>query len=479
MPVHIGQPEPGSEQALLEQEIRQRDERWGPSHPARVPGGLDWNKHGLEPRWLGMETSDCIVALEPGIFHNRGAGEQGRFLDGARRRGELALVVAVIGDADGDGPRSPLSIFDASFTITINKTFTSVRGRRLPTGARPEMAPDLNAADRDLALRLLNRPAGAPWWSLHLSGALLERGDGSGSRAIEAEGELHPILVDALGDPVVAAWTPPADGQRWYFIPDATDWNQVLSWLMHQALPRYVPGALRRARVKHFLDPDLQTAKERAAQQALEELQARYASDKQRLEQDLHAATTHAEQVRDPLLYGTGAELVRAVAMVLSAAGLDTVDLDEELGATASADLLVSAGGSPRRLVEVKSAGGRPKEDLVGDLQRHLGTWPQLRPKEPVTGGVLIVNHQHKLPPSERTASVYTRHEFVAALPVPVLSTVELFHWLRAEDWAAIRTAVLGSNLHPAAATTVLPQPAASETAVPRRRRWWPGGRVR
>ncbi len=80
----------------------------------RVPDGLDWDGHGLQPRWLGMETSDCAVALKPSIFHGSGADELDRFLDGARRRGELALVVAVIGDADDDRARHPLSRFDSS-----------------------------------------------------------------------------------------------------------------------------------------------------------------------------------------------------------------------------------------------------------------------------------------------------------------------------------------------------------------------------
>jgi FAD dependent oxidoreductase len=93
---------------------------------------------------------------------------------------------------------------------------------------------------------------------------------------------------------------------------------------------------------------------------------------------------------------------------VLTAAGLSVVDLDTALGATKSADLLVSAApAGPRRLVEVKGVGGAAQEHLVGHLQRHLGTWPQLRPDEPVTGGVLVVNHQHKLHPAERVARVY------------------------------------------------------------------------
>ena len=164
-------------------------------------------------------------------------------------------------------------------------------------------------------------------------------------------------------------------------------------------------------------DPDLQTAGERAARQALEDLDARYAEERLPLERALREAETQAEPVRYGLLYGTGDELVHAVAQVLADAGLRTVDLDKELGGTRSADLLVSADGPPWRLVEVKSASGAAPEHLVGHLERHLATWPQLRPEQPVTGGVLVVNHQHRQHPSERTAQVYSRPEFVAAPP--------------------------------------------------------------
>jgi len=410
--------------------------------PPRVPPGLDWQRHGLEPRWLGMDTSDCPVALQPSIFHSQGAAELDRFLGGAHRRGELALVVTMIGDLTDEGPRHPLASHDAS--VHLSKTFTSIAGRRLPAGARPAIAPNLDPADRDLAIRLLTRPADAPWWALTLSGATLERGDGSGTERHEAEGELHPILVDALGDPVVAAWTPPSGDQRWYVIPGGTDWDSVFGWLVHRALPAYVPAAVRRARSPHFVDPDLQTIDELAARQTLADLETRYAEEKLRLDEELRRATAVADPIRYGMLYGTDAELVTAVARVLTAAGLTTVDLDTELGGTKSADLLVSAG-MQRRLVEVKAASGPAQESLVGYLQRHLDTWPQLRPHEPVDGGVLVVNHQHKLHPAERTATVYSRPEFVAALTVPVISTVQLFNWWRTSDWTSIRTAVLGA----------------------------------
>lgn len=52
--------------------------------------------------------------------------------------------------------------------------------------------------------------------------------------------------------------------------------------------------------------------------------------------------------------------------------------------------------------MEVKSVSGNASEKLVEAIRRHLQTWPRVRPAEPVGGGVLIVNHQHKLDPDER-----------------------------------------------------------------------------
>jgi hypothetical protein len=419
-----------------------------------------------------MDTSDCPVALEPNVFHNNGAAELKRFLAGTARRGEPALVVAIVGDVEDDRPRHPLSSYDTS--VDLGSLYMSVAGRQLPAGTRPVIAADLDPADRDLALRLLTRPADAPWWALELHGATSYRGDGFGGPTMhEPEGELHPILVDVLGDPVVAAWVPLSGDQRWYVIPDATDWATVLDWLVQRALPAFVPAALRRVRSPHFVDPDLQTADELVARQALADLEARYTKDRLTLVDDLRRAEAAAEPIRYGLLYCSGAVLVAAVEAVLTAAGLTAVDLDKELGGTKSADLLIHAV-TQRWLVEVKAVSGAAQESLVGHLQRHLATWPQLRPDEPVDGGVLIVNHQHKLHPAQRTATVYSRPEFVAALTVPVISTVELFGWWRTEDWASIR-AVLGAKsatTYPAAGTPV------AGAAPPRRRRWWQAART-
>jgi hypothetical protein len=279
--------------------------------------------------------------------------------------------------------------------------------------------------------------------ALTLSGLTHLPGAGGASITDAPEGELHPILVDTLGDPVVAAWTPQAGDQRWYVIPDATDWNGVVDWLIHQALPAYVPDALRRARSPHFVDPDLQTPTELRARQALAEMAVRHAEEQARLEGELQRAHSAAEGVRYGLLYGTGRELVDAVDAVLKDAGFTTVNLDERLGETRSADLL-AIFQQQRRLIEIKSTGGKASEALVGDLERHLATWPELRPQEPVGGGALIVNHQHKLEPHQRSPQVYSRPEFVAALTLPVISTRALFDWWRVSDWTSIRAALLG-----------------------------------
>jgi len=386
-----------------------------------------------------METSDCVAAFDPSIFHSRGATELERFLSGAGARGESALIIATIGDVNDD----TRSVFgSARDSILLPGAQGSIDGVRLPSGAQPALASDLSNADRDLGLRLRNRSPDAPWWSISLGGLVMQPGAGGPAERREPDGRLEPILVDGLGNAVVAAWTPASGLQRWYVIPDATNLNVVIPWLVQQALPTHVPGALRRARSHYALDPGLQTRRESAAREGIADMEAAYEAQKLRLEAELQEATDAAEPVRFGLLYGIGAELVAAVASVLSDAGCESTDIDALLGDTSSADLLVTYDAE-RRLMEVKSASGNAAEALVGHLERHLATWPQLRPGDPVGGGVLIVNHQRKLDPNERAPEVYARHEFVGALVVPVISTLQLFQWWRESDWPAIREAVL------------------------------------
>jgi hypothetical protein len=407
-----------------------------------------------------MESSDCAAALEPSIFHGSGADELERFLAGADRRGEIALVICMIGDADDTDPRNVMVTQDASINLPMNNN--QVAGRRSPSGTKPRLAEDLASADRDLALRLTHRPDDAPWWSLELHGATLRRVDGSGQTAHQPVGTLQPLLVDGLDNPIAAVWIDPSQGQRWYIVPDGTDADMLLSWLINQGLPAYVPDALRRIRSAHFVDPALQTASELSVRQELADLEADYSAEKARLQLELSRAETAAESIRYGLLYGSGSTLVTAVEAALTAAGLASVDLDEELAGTRSADLLVVAEGH-RILTEIKAASGAASESLVGDLKRHLETWPQLRPSAPVSEGLLIINHQHKLQPADRTRQVYSRPEFVQALTVRVLSALELFEHWRTEDWPGLRNAVLG---------TTEPSTPPAETKK-RTRRWW------
>ena len=418
-----------------------------------------------------MEAADCVAALQPTVYNIKGSAELGRYFAGAAGRGETALVVSMLGYAD-DVSRHPLTASGGD-TVYLPGARMMISGRRLPTGTRPELAENVNPADRDLGLRLRDRPSDAPWWALKLTGLGIE-GPSGPPTTLAPEGELEPILVDALGAPVVGVWVS-SDGQkRWYLIPDMVDWHTVLDWLIQQALPAYAPTVLRRLRTASFVDPDLQTPDEVAARQALADMEARHVEERARAEAKLARAQQEADSVRYGLLYGTGSTLVAAVSTVLTAAGFSTVDLDEELGGPRSADLLATLGRH-HRLVEVKAAGGSASERFVADLHRHLGTWPELRPQQPVGGGVLVVNHQHKRQPDQRTRQIYTRPEFVNTLTVQLIATRELFDWWKASDWPAIQHAVLGTA-HPVGGAKPSISTAAQATTPPPpvKRRFWP-----
>jgi len=477
IPVHVGltiprEPEPGAPPQRGSTIARNRR-----GSPLEDPA-FGWSEHDLEPRWLGMESSDCAAALDPSIYHGHGADELERLLAGAHARDELALLITTMGNANDQRPRRLGATADAA--ISLPGTETNISGTRVPHGATISLADGLDATDRDLALRLRDKRADGPWWSLTLSGTESEPGSGGPPTRHEPSGELQPLLVDGLSQPVLAAWTPPDGSQRWYIVPDVCDWHSILDWLMHRALPQHVPEALRRSRSPLALDRQLQTPGEIAAKQALEELNATYAERQRELESQVQQATAMAEPIRNGLLYGTSAELENAVAAVLEAAGTTVVKVDELLGDTSSADLLVSLSGK-RRLIEVKSASGSASEMLLRKLETHVQTWPQLCGNEPVDGGVLIVNHQYGLPPDERSAAVYIRPEFVAALTAPVLSTRQLFDWWRESNWMAIREAVLGDTSH------VMREPRETPTQTPfgtehpesRTRRRWFGRRRR
>ncbi|NJP74961.1 hypothetical protein, partial [Streptomyces sp. C1-2] len=328
---------------------------------------ISWTEHRAEPRWLGMDTSTCAAAINPSDFSTHCADEFDRFLSGAASRGEPALILATMGTADDDNERV-WSVFGRPGGHVNFRHFTgTIVGERLLAGAEVSLAPGLDPADRDLGLRLLNRPPSAPWWAMTLQATAMEGPRGTTVR--KPEGELVPILVDNLGKPVAARWMSADSRQIWYVIPDSVDWNQVVGWLVQRALPEHLPAALRRVRSRHQVDPALETPAETQARGALEELKRRYLEDEARIEDELRRARQVVEPVRSGLLYGSGSELEDAVAVVLRAAGFAVTDLDEELGATLSADLLAVLSGSTC-LVEVKAASGTAGEKLISQLQR-------------------------------------------------------------------------------------------------------------
>lgn len=440
VPMHIGLAGPGG--GLLPGvsrrpglEVGWHERKWsGLTRP-----GIDWPGLGVRPCWLGMESFECAAALAPSHLNRYGATERERYLAGASFRGETALLISTIGD------KGPTPFGDRGAPLSASQPLledTRVGGRRLPAGTAVGLAEDVSPADRDLGLRLKNQAPGT-WWALELQPRESSARTGPPVALTGSAGVLAPILTDPFGVPVLAAWVPNRMNMRWYILPDHAEWTTVIDWLIRQALPAYVPDALRRARSSAYSDPELQTEAESDASQALADLGERYAREKKRLEERLRIAEADAAVIRDGLLYGTGRELVEAVSHVLTAAGLAVCDLDVELGGTRSADLLATRAGRSC-LIEVKSASGNAGESLIGDLLRHLDAWPRVRPGQPVTTGMLIVNHQYRKPPRERAERVYGRAEIA---PFPVLSTRQLFDWWRGSDWDAVHTAILGHQV--------------------------------
>jgi hypothetical protein len=413
---------------------------------------VDWAEAGVEPRWLHMDTSTCAAAINPSIFHSSGQGFE-RFLAGARARSEPALIVATLGAAADDTVQNVFSGVGAD-SVNLPGFSGSIAGRRLPDGSTARLAEELDPADKDLGLRLLNRPPNAPWWSLALQSFTLVSGDGSGRQETRApDGTLTPILIDTLGDPVAARWITREGAQIWYVIPYPTDIKQIVDWIVRRALPAHAPSALRRVRARHVVDPDLETAAEAAARAGLEDLEQHYSQEKARLEDELRAAREEAEPVREGLLYGSGHILEDAVANLLRAAGFTVTDLDTELGGTRSADLLAEFGGQAC-LIEVKSASRSASERDAVRLRDHLAAWPKLRPNHSVKCAAVIMNHQFSLEPAQRSTTAYSNREFLAALPYPVIATLDLYQHWRARNWDAIRALVL----NPAAAGPEPPQ---------------------
>lgn len=445
IPVHVGSEPPEYWDSVEASQKHLRDDA-APGflklrRPAIAEPDVDWGPLGFEPRWVGSDTADCAAALQPSPFAGHGADEFARFRLGAESRRELALGIGPIGDLTetSSGLRNvfgpPVS------SVSVGQNHTSIEGRLLGKEARVHIVGGLGQADADLALRLLSIGPVLRWRSLSLAGATLE--SYLGTEHLPAEGTLHPILATELGEPVVAAWLAPDGVERRYIVPMETPWPSLLQWLLTHALPEFVPGAMQRARRGLGTDIFLMTRTERASRDALAQFEADYVTRKAVLHDQLEEAATAASTIREGLLYGSGQRLVDVVQAVLESAGVTVVDLDEHLGGTKNADLLCSYGPHSR-LVEVKGVSGSASEDLYQDLLRHLREWSGLPGSTSVDGGALIVNHQHRKAPHDRSRRPYTRPEFLAAQTEPILTTLDLFDAWRTEDHDAVRRLLFG-----------------------------------
>lgn len=414
---------------------RRRGER-----PTLADPAFPWEELGVVPRFVGSESVGCVAALQPNVYQGHGAEELRRFLDGTAARGETPLLVSMAGWNDEE-LINPVAPADAN--VLLPGLRGSIAMRRLPEGVRPELAEGLQPAEKDLGLRLRNRPEGSPWWSFKLSPTELVAGDGSGRTVREVGGVLEPILVNTIGEKIAGVWVPQDENWRWYVVPHM-EWRPLIDWLVTRAIPQHVPAALRRAKAAELVDDALLTGRELAARDARARFEETVAVERERLDAEIAGARDAADEVRFGLLYGRGRPLVLAVKRVLEGAGFAVEDLDDTMSAAVSGDLLVSIEGR-HWMVEVKSAGGGAGEDLIDDLQRHLRTWTELGRPEELSGGVLVVNHQLNRPPLERQREPYTRPPFVQSLPVAVITALALFGWWRDGDKAAIVQAVTGA----------------------------------
>ena len=59
-------------------------------------------------------------------------------------------------------------------------------------------------------------------------------------------------------------------------------------------------------------------------------------------------------------------------------------------------------------------------------------------------GGALVLNHQLRAVPQERSPRPYSRPEFLAAQTEPVITTLALFEAWREEDAEAVRRLLFG-----------------------------------
>lgn len=410
---------------------------------------------GFAPHWEDDDASECVVAFEPRMFPDHNLNQLERFVEGSRQRGEVALVVSSMRGDDSEDD-DVVSVFGSSGADYIAEWDTQISSRTLGSRSRIRPADELTGADKDLALRLVDKSLA--WRTLELHGH--EEYTPHGVKRHPPVGVLEPILVTALGEPVVAAWVAPDHVERRYIVPVDIDWKVIAEWVRHKALPEMNIDAVRRFRPEEAVPDALLTARELLVAAKISELDAEYVAAREDLDAEQVEATVEASGVREQLLYSQGTDLEKGVARALCDAGVKVSELDKVIG-TQSADLLLVWKGR-RRLVEVKSAGGAAGENLYSQLRKHLDAWVAAG-RESVEGGALVVSHGLKMPPMQRNRKVYTRPEFVRSLEHPVVSALDLFDAWREGDWDRVQ-----KMFFPATSASV------AQDAGGRTRRWWP-----
>lgn len=464
IPIHIGTSSP-SEWDAYESDVpmtplgrvaRHTNPR---RRPSVASSATRWEELGFIPHWEDDDASECVVAFEPRMFPDYNLNQLERFTEGSRQRGEVALVVSSMRGDDSDDD-DVFNVFGSSGAEYIAEWDTQISSRPLGSRSRIRLADMLTEADKDLALRLVDKSLA--WRTLELHGH--EENTPYGIKKHPPVGVLEPILVTALGEPVVVAWVAPDRVERRYIVPADIDWEVIAEWIRDKALPEMNIDAVRRFRPEEAVPAALLTARELRVAAKISELDAEYAAARKDLDAEQAEAMAEASGVREQLLYGRGADLEAGVARVLRDAGVEVSELDTVIG-TQSADLLLVWLGH-RRLVEVKSVAGAASENLYGQLRKHLDAWAASG-REPVEGGALVVSHGLRTPLMQRGRDVYTRPEFVRSLEHPVVSALDLFDAWRERKWDRVHEMFFHST---ETATAAPVQPDASKP----HRRWWP-----
>lgn len=422
--------------------------------PSFADPAIEWAGFGFEPHWVGEESAACAIAIDPSQYASKGRFEYDRFLEGAKLRGDAAIVIATVEPEESGESTSAFG--DPGVSVPIISDDCTVHGKRLGSKTDLLIADGLAGADKDLALRIRDTLRYLPLWALTLNGRYHSSVHWKQMIYESPTGYLKPLIVTGLDEAVAAVWISDDGDQRVYVLPAGLSPAVLLAWADTYAISEFAPKASRAARRVTAFRADLPSLSESIAEKQLADFDSQAQAQRDELQASLDAAQSVGDRLRNGLLFETGSALVDAVKEVFESAGLTVTDLDGAFGRTASADLLVETDGR-RLLVEVKSSSGNAQESQFRDLLAHLDTWPALSTTL-IEGGALIINHQHKRDPADRDPQPFPRREFRESHTEPMISTPWLLEAWRAEDWPRIRKTLFGTAAAPSAQTRDTPR---------------------